>query len=413
MATTDRLTYLLEKVRASQASVEDYEELIELIDAEDSGDIVRSMNAFHEAEGKAPMPYDITYWKSVLQEVLAAGKSLDGDVDEVEEPEAVAPVRRLLFWKHYRRWAAVAASIIIIFGAGAYFLFGHKQPIPSGAMSNTAAKNDVPPGGNKAVLTLANGSTILLDSAANGQLAQQGSTKVLKTNNGQLAYHTNNEKPTEVLYNTLATPRGGQYQLMLPDGSKVWLNAASSIRYPTAFSGAYRQVDITGEAYLEIAEDAGRPFTVRVGSPAGAKGEVRVLGTHFNVNAYDDEPSARTTLLEGAVKVTKDAATAVLKPGQQAELEQAGKIRLVPDPDIEQTMAWKNGLFVFNGADIHTIMRQIKRWYNVDVVIDRDIREKFHLEISRNTNVSNVFRILETTGAVHFKIDGKNIQVTQ
>ena len=403
MATTDRLTYLLEKVRASQASVEDYEELIELIDAEDSGDIVRSMNAFHEAEGMASMPYDITYWKSVLQEVMVAGKSLDGDV----------PVRRLHFLTHYRRWAAVAASIIIIFGAGAYFLFGHKQPAPSGAIPNTAAKNDVSPGGNKAVLTLANGSTILLDSAANGQLAQQGSTKVLKTNNGQLAYHTNNEKPTEVLYNTLATPRGGQYQLVLPDGSKVWLNAASSIRYPTAFSGSSRQVDVTGEVYFEIAEDAGRPFTVRVGSPAGAKGEVKVLGTRFNVNAYDDEPAVRTTLLDGAVKVTKDAAAAVLKPGQQAELEQAGDIKLVPDPDIGQTMAWKNGLFTFNGADIHAIMRQIARWYDVDPVFEGDIREKFHLEVSRNTNVSNVFRILEATGAAHFKIDGKKIVITQ
>ena len=402
MATTDRLTYLLEKIRASHAGVEDYEELIELIDADDSGDIVRSMNVFHEAEDMTSVPYDITYWRSVLQEVLATGKSLDGP-----------PVRRLHFLKHYRRWAAVAASIIILFGIGTYFFLGHRQPIPSGAVSGKGTKNDVPPGGNKAMLTLANGNTILLDSAADGVLAQQGNAKVLKTNNGQLAYHTTSEKPTEVLYNTLATPRGGQYQLMLPDGSKVWLNAASSIRYPTAFSGAYRQVDITGEAYFEIAEDANRPFTVRVGSPAGAKGEVKVLGTHFNVNAYDDEPSTRTTLLEGAVRVTKDAATAVLKPGQQAELEQAGVIKLVPGPDIEQTMAWKNGLFVFNGADIHTIMRQITRWYNVDVAIEGDIREKFHVEMSRNTNVSNVFRILETTGGVHFKIDGKKILVTQ
>jgi transmembrane sensor len=310
-------------------------------------------------------------------------------------------------------WRVAAAAIIIVLCAGGYFLIGKRHNLPAGEVAAKAAKNDLPPGGNRAVLTLANGTSIVLDSAANGVLAQQGNARVLKTNQGQLAYNNTNEKPTEVLYNTLATPRGGQYQLVLPDGSKVWLNAASSIRYPTAFSGSTRTVDITGEAYFEIAKDAGKPFTVRLGSPAGAKGEVKVLGTGFNVNAYLDEPVVRTTLLEGSVKVTKDAATATLKPGQQAELEQAGDIRLVPDPDIAQTMAWKNGLFAFNGADIQTIMRQIKRWYNVDIVFEGDIREKFHLEISRNTNVSNVFRILEATGAVHFKIDGEKIVITQ
>jgi len=236
---------------------------------------------------------------------------------------------------------------------------------------------------------------------------------VLKTNNGQLAYHTTNEKPTEVLYNTLATPRGGQYQLMLPDGSKVWLNAASSIRYPTAFVGKTRQVDITGEAYFEIAKDANRPFTVRVGSPAGTKGAVRVLGTQFNVNAYSDEPVVRTTLLEGAVKVMKDAASAVLAPGEQALLDQTGEVRLARDADLEQVMAWKNGQFVLKEADIRTVMRQIERWYDVEVVFEDDIRDKFYVDMSRNTNLSNVFRILESTGLVHFRIDGKKIIVTR
>lgn len=388
----NRLSYLYRQYIDKKCSAEEMQEFFMLVQDPIHREMLETLADIHLESIQQPAGLPDIDWEHMYRNIVKKGR--------------VVPFFTM------RRIAA--AVIIIVLCAGGYFLVRQRQKgLPAGDITAKAAKNDVPPGGNKAVLTLANGTTIVLASAANGMLAQQGNAKVLKTNNGQLAYNTINEKPTEVLYNTLATPRGGQYQLVLPDGSRVWLNAASSIRYPTAFAGSTRQVDITGEAYFEIAKDAKRPFTVRVGSPAGAKGEVKVLGTSFNVNAYDDEPTVRTTLLDGSVKVTKDAAAAILKPGQQAESEQTGDIKLVPDPDIGQTMAWKNGLFAFNGADIHTVMRQITRWYDVDVVFETESREKFHLEMSRNTNVSNVFKILAATGAVHFKIDGKKIVVTQ
>ena len=314
-----------------------------------------------------------------------------------------------------RRWVRIAAaSILLIMGATYWFLV--RTPKTDRApVDKPFVIKDISPGGNKAVLTLADHSTIVLDSAASGKLAQEGGTAIIKSKEGRLEYRPAGGVGggATISYNMLSTPRGGQYQLVLPDGSKVWLNAASSIRYPTAFAGTTRQVDITGEAYFEIAKDAYRPFTVRVGSPAGTKGEIRVLGTQFNVNAYSDEPVVRTTLLEGAVRVTKDAAAATLKPGEQAELEQSGTFRLIPDVDIDQTMAWKNGQFFLKEADIRTVMRQIERWYDVEVVFEDDIRDKFYVDMSRNTNVSNVFRILESTGLVHFRIDGKKIIVTR
>ena len=317
-----------------------------------------------------------------------------------------------------RRWVrTAAASILLILGAATYWFLVRTPKTDRVTVNKPVIIKDISPGGNKAVLTLADHSTIVLDSAASGKLAQQGRTAIIKSKEGRLEYRpaggAGGKDGANVSYNMLSTPRGGQYQLVLPDGSKVWLNAASSIRYPTAFSGPARQVDITGEAYFEIAKDAHRPFTVRVGSPAGEKGEVRVLGTQFNVNAYSDEPAVRTTLLEGAVKVTKGAAAATLKPGEQAELQQSGAFRIIPDADVDQTMAWKNGHFFLKEADIRTVMRQIERWYDVEVVFEDDIRDKFYVDMSRNTNVSNVFRILESTGLVHFRIDGKKIIVTR
>jgi ferric-dicitrate binding protein FerR (iron transport regulator) len=321
----------------------------------------------------------------------------------VDTPRSPFRLRRMM-----ARYAAAAAIILFVSAAGWLFLIRTPKRDPATTSQKTMATNDVAPGGNKAVLTLADGSNITLDSAGNGVLAQQGNAQVSKTNDGQLVYNITNEKPTEVLYNTLNTPRGGQYQLVLPDGSKVWLNAASSIRYPATFSGSVRQVDITGEAYFEIVKDASKPFHVRTGTQ-----DVEVLGTHFNVNAYGDEEAVRTTLLEGSVKVSKDAASVIIKPGEQAVIASHSPFTIDHSPDIDQVMAWKNGMFTFNGADIHTIMRQITRWYDVDVVFEGDIKGTFHAEIGRNTNVSNVFRMLETTGAVHFKIDGKKIVVTQ
>jgi len=269
-------------------------------------------------------------------------------------------------------------------------------------------QNDFLPGKNTAILTLADGSTIVLDSAKNGALTSQGNTKVIKLNNGQLAYSSSGAT-NEVLYNTMSTPRGGQYKLVLSDGSKVWLNAASSIHYPTSFPGNERKVEITGEAYFEVAHDAKKPFKVSVNNM-----EVQVLGTHFNVNAYRDERTINTTLLEGSVKVTKGSSMSILKPGQQAIIQQAGddkKITVENNIDVEAVIAWKNGYFSFTNADMTAVMRQISRWYDVDIVYEGKIPDrKFGGEISRNLNASQALKILQAS-KVHFRIEGKKIIV--
>jgi transmembrane sensor len=306
------------------------------------------------------------------------------------------------------RWVA-AASIILLLGTSAYLWLSRTPSSDLVKKENSNhLKQDIAPGGNKAILTLNDGSTIVLDSAANGTLAQQGNAKVLKTNNGQLAYNIINEKSTEVLYNTLATPRGGQYQLLLPDGSKVWLNATSSIRYPTAFIGNERKVEITGEAYFEVSKDASKKFLVTAN---GATTEV--LGTHFNVNAYNDESAMKITLLEGSVKVTNDIFYAILSPGQQAKINQDKKVEVNKNIDEDEVMAWKNGWFQFNSLQVEDIMRQISRWYDVEVAYETKSNQKhFSGIVSRNSNVSEVLKIMEQAG-IKFKIEGKKITVVK
>lgn len=335
----------------------------------------------------------------VGSEILAELKQMIADDTKKEEQRAVV---RSFPW----RWVA-AASVILILGTGAY-LWLIRTPT-SGLVEQGQRKDvkqDIAPGGNKAVLTLHDGSTIILDSAANGELAQQGNAKVQKTNNGQLAYDIVSEKPTEVLYNTLTTPRGGLYQLSLPDGSKVWLNAISSIRYPTSFIGNERKVEVTGEAYFEVAKDAAKKFLVTVNGIT-----TEVLGTHFNVNAYSDESDMKITLLEGSVSVSSSMASSILSPGQQAQISQDKNIDVKTGVDTEEVLAWKNGLFQFNSLPVESIMRQISRWYDVDVEFEsKSGKRYFSGLVSRNSNVSEVLKIMEQAG-IKFKIEGKKITV--
>ena len=304
------------------------------------------------------------------------------------------------------RWAA-AAAIILGLGTSTYLWLRHT---PSSDLvkkeDNNNLKQGITPGGNKAILTLDDGSTIVLDSATNGTLAQQGNAKVLKTDSGPLTYSIVKGKRAEVLYNTLATPRGGQYQLVLPDGSKVWLNATSSIHYPTAFIGNQRKVEITGEAYFEVAKDVSKKFLVTVNGVT-----TEVLGTHFNVNAYNDESTMKITLLEGSVKVTNNISSAMLLPGQQAQLNPNENIDVNKNVDAEEVMAWKNGLFQFNSLQVEAIMRQISRWYDVEVVYETKANQKhFSGIVSRSSNVLDVLKIMEQAG-IKFNIEGKKITV--
>ena len=274
-----------------------------------------------------------------------------------------------------------------------------------------ALKNDVAPGKAGAILTLADGTTVVLDSLGNGLVATQNGAKVL-LHNGQLAYNTNGAAPAEMTYNTMATPKGRQFQLVLPDGTKVWLNAASSLRYPTAFAGSERTVEITGEAYFEVAKlvssSTGQrvPFRVKVNNQT----TIEVLGTHFNINSYDDEKTVNTTLLEGSVRIVSGAEKAILKPGQQAQAG-ASQIKIVPDANVEKVMAWKNGVFDFQDASLEEVMRELQRWYNIDVVYEKGIPQlEFIGKMGRDLTLANVLSGLEMS-KVHFRIEGRKLVV--
>ncbi len=318
-----------------------------------------------------------------------------------------------------RRWnlPAAAAAILILLSASIYFFFpkSQKPELAKAMPANPIPKNDVAPGGNKAMLTLANGTTIVLDSASNGTLSQQGNIKIQKLNNGLVTYTVNGKQISENdedFYNTISTPRGGQYRVTLADGTQVWLNAASSIRFPVVFTGTSRTVEVTGETYFEVAKNKTVPFRVKASSS-----EIEVLGTHFNVNAYDDEPSIKTTLLEGAVKITVPASTTdqkqrFLKPGQQSAILKSGKINVIDNADIKEVMAWRNGRFQFKSSDLQSILRQIARWYDVDIEYRGNVSLHFTGHLPKNEYVSKVFEKLELTGEVHFKIEGEKIIVT-
>lgn len=299
-----------------------------------------------------------------------------------------------------------AAAIVLIASAATLVWFNQpRQKQPTVAHQSTT--NYIIPGGNKAILTLADGRQIILDSTANGTIAEQHGSKIEKRD-GQLIYsNTHETAPAELRLNTMSTPRGGQYQLTLPDGSLVWLNAASSITFPTAFVGHQRNVSITGEVYFEVKQDQSKPFVVRSGNM-----DISVLGTHFNVSAYIDEAAISTTLLEGSVRVTKGGSHLLLKPGEQVAINNNGSMNLQKNIDIEEVMAWKNGYFSFANADLQSVMRQISRWYDVDVIYEGKIPEReFGGKIHRGSSIDQVLKVLEESN-VHFRIDGRKIIVT-
>ena len=303
-----------------------------------------------------------------------------------------------------------AAAVILVAALGAYIYMSRSNK-PDVAVVNTSkpVQNELLPGGNKATLTLDGGQTITLDNAASGNIATQGNTRIIKTADGQLAYNSQSTA-TEVYFNTVSTPKGGQYQLTLADGTKIWMNAASALRFPTAFTGKERLVELDGEAYFEVAKNAKAPFIVKTKSGT----TVQVLGTHFNIMAYRDEQDTKTTLLEGSVKVAYEAAEAKLRPGQQALTptdKSMGSIVVNKAANTSEAVAWKNGVFDFNDADLKMVMRQIARWYDVNISYEGNLPEKvFTGSMSRNLNATELLSGIEFIG-VKFRIDGKKIIV--
>jgi ferric-dicitrate binding protein FerR (iron transport regulator) len=319
--------------------------------------------------------------------------------------------RRIGGWNSWKNYA-VAASIIVLLSISAYIWWGRKKQIDIASTEVPKNEvNDAAPGKFKAKLILSDGREVILDSTPNGVLAKQGTTEI-RSEDGKLVYKSNT-KNNEVLYNTLSTSKGETFSTVLADGSRIWLNSQSSIKYPVSFAGQRkREVEITGEAYFEIAH-SGLPFITRGNSSTHWK--VEVLGTHYNINSYGDQGAVKATLLEGKVKVISEAEgkekIAILSPGQQAQIS-TNNIKVENNPDLEKVVAWKNGLFFYNGDDVETVMAELARWYDLKVEYKGTVKKKFYAVVGRDEPISTLLTMFEKSGTGHFKLEGKTIVVS-
>jgi transmembrane sensor len=326
-----------------------------------------------------------------------------GALKRVESKISLSPspgkmkMRRLLLYGAAAGLAGVVITTYLV----------HKSKVKA-SESSIAAAIDIVPGGDKAVLTLENGSTIQLDTLTPGNQIDQGYSKIVKTDSGKLAYVYlgKDEQAEPVKYNAVATPRGGQYRLALPDGTQVWLNAASWIKFPIAFTGNERTVELKGEGYFEVRKNTSQPFHVKT---AGA--DIEVTGTHFNINAYEGEASVKTTLLEGSVKITLQNNIIILRPGEQAFWGSDNKLYTNTNINEEDILGWKNGLFCFHHEDIQDVMKQVSRWYDVEIQYNGQIKNHFNASIERRVSISRLLKLLEGTGDVEFAIKDKTIIV--
>ena len=389
-----RLEYLFNGYVNNNYTPEEEEELMELLTVPENEEAVKKLidGLIEDKRTEAEMPDQAA--SVILQNILK----------KAETPVVPLESRK----RHFPIWMRVAAvAILFITVTLVYRMQDSQQKANAKTVAINEQRHIIQPGGTKAVLTISDGSRIVLDSIQNGTVVHAGSTTISKQG-GLLVYKVSNSSTGEetVVYNTLSTPRGGQYQVILPDGSKVWLNAASSLHFPSAFKGEKREVDLTGEAYFEVTKNKKKPFLVRVGDM-----QVKVLGTHFNINAYGDEGVIKTSLLEGSVKITKGSASGLLKPGQQAVSGTAEDKVEIRNADMNEVMAWKNGLFQFDGASINTIMREIGRWYDVKIEYSGKVpQRRFEGKISRNAQLSDVLQILELSN-VKFSVAGDTIIV--
>jgi transmembrane sensor len=360
-------------------------------------------------------PYNREEWNTVLQAIIQQPVQKTG-----------GKVKRM---SRYMQKIAIAAVVLIALSVGLYYVFMNQAGSPKVVVQHSDSTHDVPaPAVNRATITLANGQRIYLDSTQHGTLATEGTVKISKVASGEVAYTSSDPLTTDnspLTFNALYNPRGSRIiTITLSDGTKVWLNNESSLRYPTVFAGKERRVEVTGEAYFEVSSlpltpsggggtKGKMPFIVSI----NGKAEVEVLGTHFNIYAYADEEAIKTTLLEGRVKVsmTSDSRlptidSRLLTPGQQAIM--SDHITVTDQISVDQIMAWKNNRFYFMSADIHTIIQQLERWYDVDIVLEGSITDRFTGIIARSTNVLQVFRMLQKTGSMKVNIQGRKILIS-
>lgn len=401
----ERIHYLFDQYDQQQATEAEKEELLNWLNDPAHRGVIEEVLTY-KLQTQSPVALNRMAWEPVLQQILLTLPS----VKEVKSTQVV------LFRK------IVAAAAMLLLAIGIWWLIANNQADEKQSTS-VVANVDITPGGDRATLTLADGTQILLDSAANGSLAQQGTTHLIKSD-GQLAYQQGgiSKEHGALAYNTIHTPKRGQYQLVLSDGSKVWLNAESSLKFPVAFTDKQRSVELTGEAYFEVSSQdnhtqtkATPPFTVRVLNALGTQTAVQVLATSFNINAYQDEPTSKTTLLEGRIKVSRDGQARILQPGQQAIIANTGNNNgiTVQTADIEATIAWKEGRFYFNSTPLTAVMRQLERWYGIKVVYPTGSLDAitFSGAVSRMNNISEVLRMLELTGMIRFELGKDQINV--
>ncbi|MDR3714548.1 MAG: FecR domain-containing protein [Puia sp.] len=432
--TRQRFEYLFGLYKTDRLPQEDWEELRGAIrdgghDAWMRDDFLRLLERGGVHETWTPELQE-AMWKEIIRErkppqgvpVMRMENPVMRTDEETAPVVSIDPMSRNGFVRRrVIRYGVAAAILLLVAGGMRLFRPASRNTGQGPVASKHKADHDIQPGGDKAILLLADGTRIDLDSAQNGQIARQGAATFNKSN-GALSISfaglnrgSDNQRineqglshPDDAGEAFISTPRGGQYQLILPDGSKVWLNSASSLRFPTVFRGKERSVELSGEGYFEIAKNAAMPFCVNVNHM-----KVKVLGTHFNTMAYPDEKTINTTLLEGAVEVSAGDLSKRLTPGQQAALNPAGHQLAVGQADIQKAVAWKNGLFEFDHTDLATIMRQLARWYDIEIVyqITPD-RTSLGGSISKNLGLTEVLDLLEANGINHFKIEGKKVFV--
>lgn len=416
------LKTLITKLIAGDISANERAQLYDWVEDENKEEEFRSIMSSH-FENQAPADDESPAWETMVQSILSHKNVWNEKYNDEKDNEETFDERdnKVYVFPQWRRlkWVAAAAVITGILLTAKLLFFKTPQNNPAAI---SAIKPDVAPASNKAILILSDGQQIALDSAKNGQLAKFGNTIISKTDSGKLLYASSGSKATsdETQFNTLITPRGGIYQLTLPDGTKVWLNAASRIDYPTRFTGKKREVFINGEVYFEVAKDATHPFLVSLPEKAGAQREnnhwmqIEVLGTHFNVKAYDqsDKAPTRTTLLEGSIKISVGNESKQIIPGEQAVAGFNKKgIEIKKNVDLDDVMAWRNGEMVLTSGSVQEIMNEISRWYDMDIVYTGAIPDKqFYGSVQRDVPLSTVLHALEAYG-VQTRVEGKKIIV--
>ena len=400
----NRITYLLGQYALHKISSEEETELWVLLDESHHDEEIKNTLLQMVQTNESFAEIDPNKWEPVLRKVISRGKEEEVAGNQVYN---LSKKNASFTWKKM----AAAAVIFLLAGTGLFYLLQNENSNTRVAVEKTPEIKDVAaPNTVNATLTLSNGMTIVLDSAGNGILAQQGDVNVMKLSDGQIVYDPNslNINKDEISYNTLSNPRGSRaVKIVLADGTKVWLNAESTLRYPTAFVSKDRRVDITGEAYFEVAHNNDMPFFVSVEGM-----EVEVLGTHFNINSYKEENLLRTTLLTGSVKVSKGEKSTIIKPGEQAQASRTNTNSIkITRPELNEVMAWKEGRFAFNDRDLESIMREMARWYNVEVVYKDKITDRYTVNVSRDVPVSQLFKFIEMSGGVKFDIRNNIITV--